>query len=59
MAGILAYASTEDGGEIVFGDGKVDLFEEDCGSLDGFCAEGTLEGGELEACLDVVFEDAR
>lgn len=58
VAGVLAYAGAKDGGDIVFGDGDLDLFEKDCGSLDGFGTEGTLESGELEAGLDVVFEDA-
>jgi hypothetical protein len=58
VSGIMSYAGADDGRRIVFRDRNPDLFEKDRSALDWFGTEGTLEGGELEACLDAIFEDA-
>jgi len=58
VSGVMAYTGAKGAREIVFWNGKLDLFKEDRSSLDGFGAERPLKGRELEAGLNIIFEDA-
>ena len=58
VSGVMPYTGAKGAIEIVFWNRKLDLFKEYCSSLDGFRAEGPLKGRELEARLDIIFEDA-